>query len=440
MPGPQPPTPSRRRFLAGSAAAAPFVLGVPRPLLGAVPRTDDPDVLRVGLIGCGGRGTGAAYQAVNAEAGTVKLVAMGDVFADRLEGSLNHLKNSLGDQAAARMDVPEDRRFVGFDAYRKVIDSDVDVVLLCTPPGFRPEHLRAAVDAGKHVFCEKPMAVDAPGVRSVMESARRAKAAGLALVSGFCWRSNPPHRGLFEQVLSGGVGQVQTVYTTYNATPLGVNKRDPAWSEMEFQLRNWQHMNWLSGDHIVEQACHSLDKMAWAFGDVAPLSATGVGGRQARFGEERGNIYDHFSITYDYPDGARGFHMCRQMANCSTDNSDFIYGTEGLATVKGWTGQYTIEGPRPWQRWEYEGDTGDMYQIEHDEMFASIRDGDPRWDGDWMTSSTLLAIMGRMVAYTGQTLTWEQALQSEEVLVPETLSWGDLPLADVPVPGRTRFA
>jgi len=431
------PRPSRRRFLEGSAAlAAPLVLGAPRPLLAHLPRTDDPDVLRVGLIGCGGRGTGAAVQAVRAEPGTVKLTAMGDVFADHLESSHGALVSELGEQAAALLDVPPERRFVGFDAYQRVIDSGVDVVLLTSPPHFRPAHLSAAVAAGKHVFCEKPMAVDAPGLRSVMASAAAARAAGLALVSGFCWRSNPPHRALYGQVLGGGVGQVQAVYSTYNATPLGTQPRQPGWSEMEFQLRNWQHMAWLSGDHIVEQACHSLDKMAWAFGDVPPLSATGIGGRAARFGEERGNIFDHFGVTYDYPGGARGFHMCRQIANCSGDNSDWIYGTEGLATVRGWSDEFRIEGRRPWT---YEGEGGDMYQIEHDELFASIRAGRPRFDGDWMTSSTMLAILGRMVAYTGQTITWEQALASEESLGPATCSWGDLPLAPVPVPGRTRF-
>jgi myo-inositol 2-dehydrogenase/D-chiro-inositol 1-dehydrogenase len=429
--------PSRRQMLKGAAVTAPYLLGVPRPLLGAVPPTDDPDVLRIGLVGCGGRGTGAAFQALNAEAGTVKLTAMADVFEDRLTSSHISLTAALKDQASARMDVPESRRFVGFDAYRQVLASGVDVVLLTTPPHFRPEHIRAAVEAGVHIFCEKPMAVDGPGVRSVVASVQRARAAGLALASGFCWRKNLRHRALFERVLDGAVGKLQAVYTTYNATPLSTQKRQAQWSEMEFQLRNWQHMNWLSGDHITEQACHSLDKMGWAFGDVAPLSCTAVGGRQARTGEATGNIYDHFGVTYDYADGARGFHMCRQIANCANDNSDYIYGTDGMATVHGWTNVHTVIGKHPWS---YDGPGNDMYQTEHDELFASIRAGKPVDDGDWMAKSTLLAIMGRMAAYTGQTISWEQALASEERLGPVVYDFGDLPLAAVPVPGRTKFA
>ncbi len=428
---------TRRRFLKGAAAAAPFALALPRPLLGAVPGSADPDVLKVGLIGCGGRGTGAAYQALNAEAGTVQLTAMGDVFADRLDSSHGHLLNSLGSTAEARMDVPEERRFVGFDAFQQVIDSGVDVVVLTTPPHFRPAHIRAALEAGKHVFCEKPMAVDAPGVRSVMESARIAKQKKLSLVSGFCWRKHYKYRSLYERILEGGLGDVQSVYSTYNASPLGTRPRQADWTEMEFQLRNWQHMNWLGGDSLVEQACHSLDKMAWTFGDKTPLSCTAVGGRQARFGEEQGDIFDHFSVTYDYAEGARGFHMSRQMANCSTDNSDFVYGTKGRATAKPWAGLFLIEGE---QEWESEAPGNDMYQTEHDEMFAAIRAGSPVNDGSWMTTSTMLSVMGRLAAYTGQTVTWEQAMASKEHLGPEIYAMNaDAPKLVVPIPGRTRL-
>ncbi|MDG2149650.1 MAG: Gfo/Idh/MocA family oxidoreductase [Planctomycetota bacterium] len=429
--------PTRRRFLQGTAAAAPFVLGACSPLLKNPPASDDPDVLRVGLVGCGGRGTGAAYQAVNAEPGTIKLVAMGDVFADRLDSSYNHLQSSLGDTAQARMDVPEDRRFVGFDAYQKVIDSGVDVVVLTTPPHFRPEHIRAALAADKHVFCEKPMAVDAPGVRSVMASAREAKQKNLALVSGFCWRKHYRYRSLYERILEGGMGDLQVVYSTYNASPLGTKPRQPGWSEMEFQLRNWQHMNWLGGDSLVEQACHSLDKMGWAFGDIQPLSCTAVGGRQARFGEERGDIFDHFAVTYDYPEGKRGFHMSRQMANCSTDNSDFAYGTKGRMTARPWADLFIIEGESPW---ESDAPGNDMYQTEHNEMFASIRAGNPVNDGDFMTGSTMLSVMGRLASYTGQTVTWEQAMASTDRLGPEIYAFGsDVPEIIVPIPGRTRL-
>ena len=206
---------------------------------------------------------------------------------------------------------------------------------------------------------------------------------------------------------------------------------------MEFQLRNWQHMNWLGGDSLVEQACHSLDKMGWAFGDIQPLSCTAVGGRQARFGEERGDIFDHFAVTYDYPEGKRGFHMSRQMANCSTDNSDFAYGTKGRMTARPWADLFIIEGESPW---ESDAPGNDMYQTEHNEMFASIRAGNPVNDGDFMTGSTMLSVMGRLASYTGQTVTWEQAMASTDRLGPEIYAFGsDVPEIIVPIPGRTRL-
>ncbi len=433
---PQPSRLSRRQFVKGTtlAAAAPFVTG---PLArAALPPVDDPDVLRIGLVGCGGRGTGAAFNALGAENGTVRLVAMADVFPDKIESSLGHLKKSLGDRAHL-VEVDEEHRFAGFDAYQRLIDSDVDVVLFATPPHFRPMHLRAAIEAGKHVFTEKPMAVDGPGVRSVLETAAMAKRKQLSLVSGFCWRYNVRHREFYGRIADGALGDLRAVYSTYNASPLGQNPRQPGWSDMEWQLRNWQHFCWLGGDHIVEQAVHSVDKMGWVMGDRTPVSVTAIGGRQAREGAESGNIYDHFSATFEYEGGVKAFHMCRQMANCSYDNSDFIMGAKGTGTIAsgGWHHELTGENA-----WVYEGDGNDMYQNEHDEMFAAIRKGEPINDGVWMTRSTMLAIMARMSAYTGQTITWEQALASELRLGPDGYSFSDLAVGPVPIPGKTRFA
>ncbi len=432
---------TRRRFLAGTAAAAATPLILTPTTLAASRRTirkDDPDVLRVGLVGCGGRGTGAALQALSAEDGTVVLVAMGDAFADRLDSSHANLLNALGQERAGRVQVDAEHRFVGFDAFKQVMDSDIDVVLLATPPHFRPEHLRYAVEHDLHVFTEKPMAVDGPGVRHVHETCELASAKGLALVSGFCWRSNVRHRAFYERIHDGAIGDLRAVYSTYNATPLGTNPRQDGWTDMEWQLRNWQHFDWLSGDHLVEQAVHSIDKQGWTFKDTPPLQCTAIGGRQAREGAERGNIYDHFSVTYDYPEGVKAFHMCRQMANCSNENSDYIYGAKGTAEINGWANQHIITGP---DAWRYEGPGNDMYQAEHDELFASIRAGSPRDDGTWMLRSTMLAIMGRMAAYTGQTITWDQAWNSAERLGPETYRWdGELSFAPVPIPGRTKFA
>lgn len=435
--------PSRRRFLQGASAGA-AALAAARSLAGptllpgrAVAAPDDPEVLKVGLIGCGGRGTGAALQALDAEdRGTVRLVAVADVFPDKIENCLTWLQSTLGPERAHLAEVPVERRHVGLGAADRLIASDVDVVLLATPPYFRPAHLAACVDAGKHVFTEKPMAVDAPGVRSVLATAERARAAKLALVSGFCWRFNVRHREFYARLDGGALGPLRAVYSTYNASPLGTHPRQPGWTDTEWQLRNWQHFTWLSGDHVVEQAVHSLDKQAWALGDRPPLSAVAVGGRQAREGAERGNVYDHFSVTFDYADDVKAFHMCRQMANCSYDNSDWIWGERGRAEITRGGGRHVIDGPGAW---EYEGPGNDMYQAEHDELFASIRKGQPRNDGVWMTRSTMLAIMARMCAYTGQTLTWDQALASEEVLGPDGLRFGDLDFAPVPIPGRTRF-
>ncbi|MBM3986146.1 MAG: Gfo/Idh/MocA family oxidoreductase, partial [Planctomycetes bacterium] len=392
----------------------------------------------VGLIGCGGRGTGAALQALRAEAGTVVLTAMADVFPERVESSLATLRHELGDTAGARLQVPPEQRFSGFDAYAKLLATDVHVVLLAAPPHFRPEHLRASVAAGKHVFTEKPMAVDAPGVRSVLETVEAARQKRLALVAGFCWRYRAGHRATYARIHEGAIGSIRAVYSTYNTSTLGRNPRQPGWSDMEYQLRNWQTHVWLAGDHVVEQAIHSLDKQAWTFGDVPPLSCTAVGGNAARDYAERGDSFDHFGVTFDYPDGAKAFHMCRQIDGCTNDNTDWVWGTQGDAHIEGWGPNYAITGAHPW---EYDGPDNDMYQQEHDELFASIRRGEPINDGTWMARSTMLAIMARMAAYTGQTLTWEQALASTQRLGPETYAFGALPAATaVAVPGKTAFA
>jgi len=326
---------------------------------------------------------------------------------------------------------------IGFDAAQQLVAGDVDVVILATPPHFRPAHLEAAVAAGKHAFTEKPMAVDAPGVRSVIATVEQARAKKLSMASGFCWRKNARHRELYRRVLAGDLGELRAIYSTYNTGPLGTHPRQAGWSDMEWELRNWQHMLWLSGDHIVEQAVHSLDKMAWAMRDEPPLSVTAIGGRQAREGAETGNIYDHFGATFEYAGGVRGFHMSRQIANCSNDNSDTIFGAKGIGRIESGGQTLTISGEKPWS---YQGEGNDMYQNEHDELFAAIRRGEPVDDGTWMARSTMLAIMARMAAYTGQTLTWEQALNSTQRLGPESYAWGPCPLLPVAIPGRTKFS
>lgn len=435
---------SRRQFLKTSTAAAVggiFAANLSFPEKGFAANSD---TLRVGLIGCGGRGTGAANQALNADSNVI-LTAMGDVFEDRLQGSLKALQA----EAKEKVQVTPDKCFVGFDAYQKVIDSGVDVVILTTPPGFRPYHLKAAVDAGKHVFCEKPVAVDAPGVRSVLESAAKAKKNNKALVSGFCWRYHYPKRETFQRVLGGDIGNVISIYNTYNTGPIWSHPRQPDWSDMVYHLRNWYYFAWLSGDHLVEQAVHSIDMMSWAMGDVPPLRVTATGGRQVRTEDVFGHIFDHFAIAYEYENGAKGFHFSRQQANTSPAYSVEIGGSKGNCLVDCRRNIHAITGEKEWRY--KEKNVPDMYQVEHNELFASIRKGEPINNGVWMAHSTLIAIMGRMAAYTGQTISWDEALNSKEDLVKlvtgqeniagdPKFDW-NMKLTPPPVamPGRTKF-
>lgn len=395
------------------------------------------ETLKVGLIGCGGRGTGAALQATRSEDNVV-LTMMVDIFQDRLDESYNALMKENG----SKIKVEDHNKLIGFDGYKKVLESDVDVVILTTPPSFRPGHLREAIEAGKHVFCEKPVAVDAPGIRHVIESAKMAKQKGLALMSGFCWRHDDPKNATYSRLLDGAIGDIHTVYNTYNTGALWYRDPQPGWTKFETTMRNWLYYNWLSGDHITEQAVHSLDLMSWAFGDVLPVSATGTGGRQSRTEEKFGNVYDHFAIAFEYPDGKKGFHFSRQQKNCSRAYGVDMIGDKGRCNIHV-SNNHEIIGKKHW-KWEDEKkERNDMYQTEHDELFASIRSGNPFNDGIRSAHSTMLAIWGRMVAYTGQTITWEEALNSNETLGPpiEEYSW-DLkwPMAEVAQPGITKFA
>jgi myo-inositol 2-dehydrogenase / D-chiro-inositol 1-dehydrogenase len=426
------PVTTRREFLkssalVGSALAAPTLL--PQGLFAK----ENQDTLKVGLIGCGGRGTGAASQALSADKNVV-LTAMGDAFEDQLQKSLQILQKDHGD----KVKVTPDRSFIGLDAYQKVIDSGVDVVLLATPPGFRPVHLKAAVAAGKHVFCEKPMATDVPGVRSVVESVKVAQEKKLALVAGFCWRYELARREFYKRIHEGAIGDIRAIYATYYAGSVkpmpAATDRPAGCSDLEWQLRNWYNFVWLSGDGYVEQACHSVDKVAWALKDQSPLKAVAVGGRQTP--NNQGNIFDHMFVVYEFPDEVRAFLGQRQIGNTYTDNSDYLMGSAGFGKIAGW-GAPTIQGKEVWR---YKGAKSDMYQQEHDELFASIRSGKPINDGERMAHSTLMGIMGRIAAYTGQEVTWEQVMNSQEKLVPDELDWKmKLEVAPMAMPGVTRL-
>ncbi|MBI4326872.1 MAG: Gfo/Idh/MocA family oxidoreductase [Chloroflexi bacterium] len=424
---------SRRQFLKTSGTAVMGGVLMSQVSLSEKSFAANAETLRVGLIGCGGRGTGAAAQALAADRNVI-LTAMADVFGDRLQGSLNTLKKEAGE----RVQVAPDHCFVGVDAYQKLIDSGVDVVLLAAPPGFRPVHLKAAVAAGKHIFCEKPMATDAPGVRSVVESVGQAKQKKLALVAGFCWRYEPGRREFYRRIHDGAMGEIRAIHATYLTGPVKpmppASQRPSGMGDLEWQLQNWYNFVWLSGDGLVEQACHSVDKIAWAMNGLLPIKAVATGGRQIP--NHEGSIFDHIDVFYEYENGARAFMAQRQISNCYSDNSDYLLGATGTGTIKGWNAP-VIAGK---ERWRYGGEKKDMYQVEHDELFASIRRGEPINDGVWMANSTLMAIMGRMAAYTGQEITWEMALNSEETLVPEKLDWNmSLPIAPMAVPGKTKF-
>jgi predicted dehydrogenase len=432
-PSERPESTDRRAFLKKSTAAllggsALGSLGFPH-VSTAKPAGS---LLKVGLIGCGGRGTGAAGQALAADS-QVELSAVADVF----EGPARNTLGILGKQAPGKVNVPENQIHIGLDAYLKVLESDCDVVILTTPPGFRPMMLEAAIKAGKHVFCEKPVAVDAPGIRSVMQSAQDAASKKLCLVTGFCWRYNNARRALFEKIHNGAIGDVTGMFATYYTAPVKpmppVAARPKDMADVAWQIQNWYNFSWLSADSLVEQAIHSIDKIAWAMKDIDPISAVATGGRQIP--AEGGNIYDHFHVAYEYPNNIRCHLGSRQQNNTHGENNDYITGNKGTALIVG--GQCIIRGE---ENWRFDGEENDMYQAEHDHLFKSIREGAAVNDGAWMAHSSMLGIMGRMAAYTGQKITWEDALNSKDDLAPDTLKWGDaFEPSPMPRPGITKF-
>ena len=394
----------------------------------------DDGKLKVGLIGCGGRGTGAAANALTADPNTV-LTAMADAFEDRMTKSHEGLVKQFGD----RVQVPREKQFTGFDGYKNVI-ADVDVVLLCTPPHFRPQQLRAAIEAGKHVFCEKPVAVDAPGIRSVLETTKMAEEKGLSLVSGLCWRYHHAVKETMQRILDGAIGDICSIQSNYLTGTLW--HRGEQDTEMAYQMRNWYYFTWLSGDFNVEQHVHSLDKTLWAFNNEPPVKAYGLGGREVRVEQPMwGDIYDHMAVVYEYPDGKKVHSYCRQQKGCYRDVSDQLLGTKGRAIV---TPKHTIEGENPWR---FKGEGGNMYVLEHEALFNSIRSGEPINNGLYMARSTMMGILGRMVCYTGKEITWDEAMASTEDLSPASYAWDadppTLPDSDgkykVAIPGQTPF-
>ncbi len=401
------------------------------------------EVIRIGLIGCGGRGTGAATQALSTSQ-NVKLVAMADAFRDRLDQAYDGIQNQLleNELDAARLDVPEEHKFVGFEAYKEVLPL-VDVILIATPPGFRPLHFEAAVAADKQIFMEKPVAVDAPGVRRVLAAAEEAKQKNLNVVVGLQRHYETQYTdGWIDMLQNGAIGDVTTSYVYWNSGGVWVRPREAGQTEMEYQMRNWYYFNWLCGDHITEQHIHNLDVGNWVK-QAHPVQAVGFGGRHVRNGKEHGEIFDHHAVEYTYADGSRMISQCRHWPGCADKVTEEFVGTNGSAPAPGklmTTSGYLLldhdsrKDPNP-------------YQVEHDLLFQAVAEGEYKYaDAENAARATMTSILGRMATYSGQVVEWDQAIASELDLSPEQYSFDApppiLPLESgyypVPVPGETR--
>jgi myo-inositol 2-dehydrogenase/D-chiro-inositol 1-dehydrogenase len=427
---------SRRSFLRSSAALAGAALaGQLSPARSA--HAAGSDTIRAGLIGCGGRGCGAAENAMNAGK-DVRLVAMADLFPDRVQGARKRLQQLKPEQVA----VDDDHCFAGFDAYQKVLQSGVDMVLIAAASHFHPVHLKAAVEAGKHVFCEKPHAIDVPGLKLAQAACDEAKRKGLSLVSGLCWRYDPGVRETIKRVRDGAIGQIVAIEEKYLTVPYVLRPRRPQWTELEYQFQNWYHFNWLSGDQTSQQLIHSIDKASWALGDKPPVKAWGLGGRQVCVEPKYGDQFDHQAVVFEYADGVRVFGYCRDILGCYNVTSDTILGTKGRAILPD---RCRIEGQNPWR---YNGPRRSMYEVEHQELFAGIRSGKPIHNGQYMITSTMLGILAQMVSYTGQEVTWEEAWRSARSFSLPRYDWqAEPPITPGPdgryptaMPGITEFA
>ncbi|MBX3364303.1 MAG: Gfo/Idh/MocA family oxidoreductase [Phycisphaeraceae bacterium] len=421
---------NRRDFVKTSAVLSAAALT--GPLAGAYGRAGrSADRLRIGVIGCGGRGTGAAANAL--EAGSdVEIFALGDVFPERVASCRKNL-SQIDEAYRDRITVNDDRCFTGFDAYRHVISSGVDMVILATPPHFRPMHIAAAIAAGKHVFAEKPVAVDPIGVRLVLKAADEADARGLRFVAGTQRRHQRSYLEGVARIHEGAIGRITGGSCYWNQGGLWVVDRKPEWTDMQWQTRNWLYFTWLSGDHIVEQHVHNLDVMNWAIGSP-PVSCVGMGGRQVRTDPKYGHIFDHFAVEYTYPGGIVVNSYCRQMPGCADRVAEVIRGTSG--TMNLWPGHARAEGASPWQ---FGAGDPNPYVQEHRALQEAVFNRLPLNEGRAVAESTLTAIMGRMSAYTGKQVTWDFALNHSTLhLAPENYDWNAAPPPDeIAVPGRT---
>jgi predicted dehydrogenase len=427
---------NRRNFVKGSATVASGVM------LGGLPFESQAnsaanDKLKIALVGCGGRGTGAAVQALAVKE-DVELVSMADAFKDRLDQSYENIVAKVEDKK--RVNVSDKNKFVGFDAYKAAIDL-ADVVILTTPPGFRPEHLEYAINGNKHIFCEKPLATDAPGIRKVLKLAEVAKQKKLNIVVGLQRHYQTVYRELMKRVHGGEIGQITATQVYWNGGGVWVHPKQEGWTEMEYQMRNWYYFNWLCGDHIVEQHIHNMDISNWAVQNH-PVVAQGMGGREVRTAKEYGEIFDHHYVEFKYADGTVMNSQCRHIRGCFNKVAEEIIGTKGRVDSTG--ALYDLKGNVIWKHRNV--DDPNPYQQEHDELFASIVSGGVINDLENGANSTMTAILGRMATYSGVEIHWEDALNSDIKLVPDSFSWdADPPVIPdnegfypVPVPGVTK--
>ena len=404
---PMNPSLSRRGFLSSTtkaAAGASLLAGLPieRFVLGASPS----DTVKVALIGCGGRGSGAANQALSTD-GSVKLVAAADVHPDRLNGAISNLSKAHKE----KVDIKKENLFLGFDGYKKAI-AMADVVILATPPGFRPMQFEEAVRQGKHVFMEKPVCVDAPGFRKVMAAAQEAKKKNLKVGVGLQRHHQAGYLETMKRLHDGAIGDVVAMRAYWNGNTPWVRRRDELekqygrkLTEMEYQLRNWYYFVWLCGDHIAEQHIHNLDVINWVK-KGPPVSARGNGGCETRKGKDYGEIFDHHVVEFTYADGSVCFSQCRHQQGCWNDVSESVIGTKGKSDL----GRYTITGENAWR---FKGGGKDAYQQEHDDLFAAIRNDTPFNEAEYGAASSMTSVLGRMATYSGKEITWEQAINSQ---------------------------
>lgn len=390
--------------------------------------------IKFGLIGCGGRGSGAAANAMNSGK-DVKLVAMADWFDFKATGARDRLKEMYPDQVA----VDDTHIFTGFDAYKGVLESDIDVAVIACAPHFQAPYLKAAVEAGKHVFVEKPHSLDAPELRTVRQACDMAKEKNLNVVSGLCWRYSPEVRETVKRIQDGQIGDIVNAQVRYLAGPYRLEQRDPKWSELEWQMRNWYHFYWLAGDQILQQLIHCADRASFAFGDAQPEAVFGVGGRSACFGTEFGDLFDHQCVVFEYKDGKQLTGICRNQVGTWGEETDIIFGTKGQACLR--DGKITGEN-----KWRYEGEKKNMYDVEHAELFDAIRNGTTINNGDYMINSTMMMVMATYAVWTGQRMTWDQVWNTTTTVVQPAYNWEMKPPVmpnaegkyDLPIQGITK--